>query len=91
MLDSDLADLYQAPTKAFNQAVKRNPDRFPDDFMFQLTEEEASLLRSQFVTSSWGGCRYLPGSSRSTFMIPNRRSLPRPRILWQTVGVEMSA
>ena len=60
MLDSDLADLYQAPTKAFNQAVKRNLDRFPDDFMFQLTEEEASLLRSQSVTSSWGGRRYLP-------------------------------
>jgi hypothetical protein len=46
MLDSDLADLYQAPTKAFNQAVRRNLDRFPDDFMFQLNEEEASLLRS---------------------------------------------
>ena len=60
MLDSDLADLYQAPTKAFNQAVKRNLDRFPDDFMFQLTEEEASILRSQSVTSSWGGRRYLP-------------------------------
>ncbi|MCX6633964.1 MAG: ORF6N domain-containing protein [Acidobacteria bacterium] len=60
MLDSDLADLYQAPTRAFNQAVKRNLDRFPDDFMFQLTKEEASLLRSQSVTSSWGGRRYLP-------------------------------
>ena len=44
MLDSDLADLYQAPTKAFNQAVKRNLDRFPDDFMFQLTEEEAASM-----------------------------------------------
>ena len=60
MLDSDLADLYQAPTKAFNQAVKRNPDRFPDDFMFQLTREEASLLRSQFVTASRRNIRYLP-------------------------------
>jgi len=60
MLDSDLADLYQAPTKAFNQAVKRNLDRFPDDFMFQLTEEEASILRSQFVTASRRNIRYRP-------------------------------
>jgi hypothetical protein len=60
MLDSDLADLYQAPTKAFNQAVKRNLDRFPDDFMFQLNEEEASLLRSQSVTASRRNIRYLP-------------------------------
>jgi hypothetical protein len=90
-LIGDLADLYQAPTRAFNQTVKRNLDRFPDDFMFQLNEEEASLLRSQSVTSSWGGRRYLPGFSTSTFMIPNRRSLPRPHILWQTVGLEMSS
>jgi len=50
MLDSDLADLYQVPTKALNQAVRRNSDRFPEDFMFQLTEEETSALRSQIVT-----------------------------------------
>jgi len=60
MLDSDLADLYRVPTKAFNQAVQRNPDRFPEDFMFQLTQEESENLRSQSVTSSWGGRRYLP-------------------------------
>jgi hypothetical protein len=50
MLDSDLADLYQVPTKALNQAVRRNLDRFPADFMFQLTADEAQSLRSQFVT-----------------------------------------
>jgi hypothetical protein len=60
MLDSDLADLYQVPTKVFNQAVKRNKARFPDDFMFRLTAEEAEILRSQIVTSSWGGRRYTP-------------------------------
>jgi len=60
MLDSDLADLYQAPTKAFNQAVKRNLDRFPNDFMFQLTEEETAPMRSQFVTASRRNIRYLP-------------------------------
>jgi len=60
MLDADLAELYGVPTKALNQAIKRNVERFPDDFMFQLTAEEAANLRSQFVTSSWGGRRYLP-------------------------------
>ena len=50
MLDSDLADLYGVTTKAFNQAVKRNIARFPDDFMFRLTEKEFSPLRSQSVT-----------------------------------------
>ncbi len=60
MIDRDLATLYEVETKVFNQAVKRNIDRFPEDFMFQLTKEEAANLRSQFVTSSWGGARYLP-------------------------------
>jgi hypothetical protein len=47
MLDSDLAELYQVDTKRLNEQVKRNPDRFPEDFMFQLTEEEWSVLKSQ--------------------------------------------
>ena len=54
MLDSDLAVLYHVETKVFNQAVKRNSDRFPDDFMFQLSEEEYESLRSQFVTLETG-------------------------------------
>ena len=61
LLDVDLARLYDVPTKAFNQAVKRNEARFPEDFRFQLTAEEADNLRSQSVTSSHhGGRRYLP-------------------------------
>ena len=63
MLDEDLAVLYQVETKVFNQAVKRNIERFPDDFRFQLTEDEYENLRSQFVTSSLkehGGRRYMP-------------------------------
>ena len=52
ILDADLAELYDVPTKVFNQAVKRNADRFPEDFMFQLTAQEWSNLKSQFVTSS---------------------------------------
>ena len=57
MLSHDLAALYGVSTKAFNQAVKRNADRFPPDFMFQLTQEEAQALRSQSVTSNGAGSR----------------------------------
>ena len=63
MLDYDLADLYGVPTKGLKQAVRRNIDRFPSDFMFELREQEAANLRSQIVTSSlsrWGGRRYKP-------------------------------
>lgn len=61
MLDSDLAAMYQVETKVFNQAVNRNIERFPENFRFQLTNEEYESLRSQIVTSSgWGGRRYMP-------------------------------
>ena len=74
MLDADLAKIYQVETKVLNQAVKRNIDRFPPEFMFQLTKGEYDNLKSQFVTSraeydnlmsqfatsSWGGRRKLP-------------------------------
>jgi phage regulator Rha-like protein len=62
MLDSDLARLYEIETKALNRAVKRNIERFPDIFMFQLTEDEYSSLRCQIGTSNegQGGRRYLP-------------------------------
>jgi hypothetical protein len=60
MVDSDLADLYRVATKVFNQAVRRNLNRFPKDFMFRLTAKEMKILRSQIVTSSWGGRRTLP-------------------------------
>ena len=61
MLDFDLAQIYGYSTKAFNQQVQRNIGKFDEDFMFQLTREELEmLLRSQNVTSSWGGSRYLP-------------------------------
>jgi len=60
VLDQDLAALYGTETKKLLQAVKRNIDRFPEDFMFQLNNGEFNNLRSQFVTSSWGGRRYPP-------------------------------
>ena len=60
MLDADLARLYGIPNKALIQAVKRNLNRFPEDFMLLLTRQEVAILRSQIVTSRWGGRRYLP-------------------------------
>ena len=60
MLDDELAKLYEVRTKELNKAVKRNLDRFPEDFMFQLSPKEAEILRFQIGTSSWGGRRYTP-------------------------------
>ena len=60
MLDFDLAELYQTETKVLKQAVRRNLNRFPSDFMFELTNKEFESLRSQIVTSNRGGSRYMP-------------------------------
>jgi hypothetical protein len=61
LMDADLANLYGVPTKVLNQAVRRNKDRFPDDFIFQLSKREDDSLRSQSVTSKGrGGRRYFP-------------------------------
>ena len=60
MLDSDLSELYEVETRVLNQQVKRNIDRFPDDFMFQLTEVEWETLKSQNESPGWGGRRKLP-------------------------------
>lgn len=86
MLDADLAILYGVETKALNQAVKRNVNRFPADFRFQLTQEEAVALRSQFVTSNEE-----QDSLRSQIATSNRRNItqaaPRTSIPnWLRVG-----
>lgn len=60
MLDSDLAQLYRVETKYLKRQVKRNIERFPNDFMFEPTPEEVENLRCQIGTSSWGGTRYTP-------------------------------
>jgi hypothetical protein len=60
MLDNDLAELYAVETRRLNEQVKRNIDRFPEDFMFQLESDEFENLKSQFATSRWGGRRKLP-------------------------------
>ena len=76
MIDADLAELYEVTTKRFNQQVRRNMKRFPEDFMFQLTKKEAEALRSQFATSNTS-----QGGLRSQFATSNtgrggRRYLP---------------
>src|SRR5215467_2708399 len=60
MLDRDLSALYEVTTKSLNLSVKRNIDRFPQDFIFQLTKDEFEKLRLHFRSSGWGGTRYLP-------------------------------
>ncbi|OGS72681.1 MAG: DNA-binding protein [Flavobacteria bacterium RIFCSPLOWO2_12_FULL_35_11] len=60
MLDEDLAELYKVETKQLKRQVRRNIERFPEDFMFELSKNEFENLRSQFGTSKWGGTRYAP-------------------------------
>ncbi|QKJ62820.1 ORF6N domain-containing protein [Flavobacterium sp. M31R6] len=60
MLDKDLAELYVVETKQLKRQVRRNMERFPEDFMFELNQQEFDNLRGQFGTSNWGGTRYLP-------------------------------
>jgi hypothetical protein len=72
MLDADLAELYQVATRRVNEQVRRNLSRFPDDFAFQLTADEATNLKSQFATSSWGGRRSPP----DTFTLSSRAGAP---------------
>lgn len=81
MLDMDLAELYNVETKALKQSVKRNIERFPEDFMFVLTPKEFRILRSQIVTSSWGGLRYPPmaftdlGVSQLSSVLKSKRAI----------------
>lgn len=60
MLDADLAEIYGYNLKAFNQQVKNNIEKFPNDFRYQLTNDEYRNLKSNFLTSSWGGVRKMP-------------------------------
>ncbi|HMG82038.1 MAG TPA: ORF6N domain-containing protein [Ferruginibacter sp.] len=62
MLDKDLAEMYAVEVKRLNESVNRNRERFPEDFMFQLSQDEWQNLKSQFATSSWGGTRKLPNA-----------------------------
>jgi hypothetical protein len=89
MLDADLADVYGVTTKALNQAVKRHPDRFPEDFRFRLTAEETGSLRSQIVTSKEGrgGRRYLPWAFTEHGALMAAAVLNSPRAVEMSVFV----
>ncbi len=86
MLDSDLAALYGVTTKRFNEQVKRNRGRFPPDFMFQLTADEAANLRSQLATSSseYGGRRYAP------FVFTEHGAIMAASVLNSACAIEVS-
>ena len=69
ILDADLAQLYEVPTKVFNQALKRHANRFPQDFLFELTLKEWSNLRSQFVTSSLNATQNIVDETNTKRMV----------------------
>jgi ORF6N domain-containing protein len=89
MLDADLAALYRVPTKVLVQAVKRNLARFPHDFMFRLTAEEAVRLRSQIVTSNVGrgGRRYSPYAFTEHGVAMLSSVLRSPRAVQVNIGI----
>jgi hypothetical protein len=84
MLDSDLAEIYRVSVKRLNEQVKRNNDRFPKDFMFQLTLQEASEMRSQFATASKRNIRYQP------FVFTEYGAVMLASVLNSTVAIEAS-
>ena len=86
LLDADLAALYGVETRRLNEQVKRNVDRFPEDFMFQLTAQEFENLKSQFATSNrgWGGKRKLP------FVFTEHGALMSASVLNSQKAIEMS-
>ena len=87
MLDADLAELYGVETRRLNEQVSRNSERFPEDFMFQLTDEEFANLKSQFATSSWGGRRKLPYAFTEHGAIMSASVLNSPRAVEASVQV----
>jgi hypothetical protein len=94
MLSTDLAELYDVEPRALVQAVKRNRHRFPEDFMFQLTKDEFDKLKSQIVTSSWGGPRRATpyafteqGVAMLSSVLRSQRAIPR-RCLSAVTGQE---
>ncbi len=89
MLDEDLAGLYGTSTKRFNEQIRRNRDRFPDDFMFQLTKQEWDALRSQLATSKEGrgGRRYPPFAFTEHGAIMAANVLNSPRAVQASIQV----
>ena len=84
ILDSDLAALYEVKTMRLNEQVKRNIERFPEDFMFQLTNKEVTTLKSQIAISRWGGRRTLP------YVFTEHGAIMAASVLNSPKAVEMS-
>lgn len=87
LLDADLAALYNVETRRLNEQVRRNRDRFPADFIFELTDEEFANLKSQFATSSWGGRRKRPIAFTEHGAIMAATVLNSPRAVEMTIYV----
>lgn len=87
LLDNDLAALYGVETRRLNEQVRRNLERFPADFIFELTEEELTNLMSQFATSSWGGRRKRPFAFTEHGSIMAATVLNSPRAVQMTIYV----
>ena len=87
ILDSDVAELYRVETKRINEAVKNNPDKFPDGYIIGLTTDEWNNLKSKFSTSSWGGKNKLPNafSERGLYMLAT--ILKSPKATETTIGI----
>ena len=87
ILDSDVAELYNVETKRVNEAVKNNPDKFPEGYILGLTSEEWNNLKSKFSTSSWGGKNKLPNafSERGLYMLAT--ILKSPKATEATIGI----
>jgi hypothetical protein len=87
LLDADLAALYGVETRRLNEQVRRNRDRFPEDFIFEVTDEELANLMSQFATSSWGGRRKRPRAFTEHGAIMAATVLKSPRAVEMSVYV----
>ncbi|MGH8228308.1 MAG: ORF6N domain-containing protein [Steroidobacteraceae bacterium] len=87
LLDAELADLYGVTTRRLNEQVRRNRSRFPADFLFELTAEEFTNLKSHFATSSWGGRRKLPLAFTEHGAIMAATVLNSPRAVEMTVYI----
>ncbi len=87
MLDRDLALLYGVSTMRLNEQVKRNKERFPEDFMFQLTKKEASILISHFAISRWGGNRKLPYVFTEQGVAMLSSVLKSKRAIWVNIAI----
>ncbi len=87
ILDSDVAELYRVETKRINEAVKNNPDKFPDGYIIGLTTDEWNNLKSKISTSSWGGKNKLPNafSERGLYMLAT--ILKSPKATETTIGI----